>query len=337
MKLNKIFTSHMVIPAHKTTSVYGEGKGKATVTFNGITKEFLSEADAWRIEFPPMEYGGPYTMEIDLDGEKTVLDDIYIGEVYLFSGQSNMAFRTCESNTPKEMYEDNSMLRIFSPSKHGTSGITPDDGWTLATKENVAMCSAVGYVAARCVQKGKNIAVGIIVSAQGASVIESWVPKNTFETNGIVITKDGKFADHFEHANDKYYWNENGYLYENSLSEIIPYSLSAVAWYQGESDASRDEAKVYARELKVLIEKWREDFRDPNLPFVVVQIADLFDGSKERDFEAWRLIQEAQLEVQTLTHNVKTVISKDVSETDDIHPKTKHLLAKRVADALMNF
>lgn len=337
MKLNKIFTSHMVLPAHKTTSVYGEGKGKATVTFNGITKEIISESDAWRVEFPPMEYGGPYAMEIDLDGEKTVLDDIYVGEVYLFSGQSNMAFRISDSNTPSEMCEDNSMLRIFSPYKHGTSGITPDDGWTLVTKENVLMCSAVGYLASRYIQKDKNVAIGIIVSAQGASVIESWVPKNTFESNGIIITKEGKFVDHFEHANDKYYWNEHGYLYENSLSEIIPYSLSAIAWYQGESDASREEAKVYAHELKILIEKWREDFRDSNLPFIVVQIADLFDGNEDRDFEAWRLIQKAQLEVQNLTNNVKTVISKDVCETDDIHPKTKYLLARRVADALMSF
>ncbi len=337
MELNKIFSSHMVFPAGKPVCVYGVGKGKVVITFNGSKMELISEKDGWCVAFSPMEYGGPYTMEIDLDGEMTVLEDIYIGEVYLFSGQSNMAFHTGESNTPKEMYEDNSMLRIFSPSRFGTSGLTPEDGWTLATKDNVASWSAVGYAASRYVQKDKNVAVGVIVSAQGASVIESWVPAKTFENNGIVVSKDGKFIDHFEHANDKYYWNEHGYLYENSLSEIIPFSLSAVVWYQGESDASQDEALVYAKELSILIEKWRDDFCNNDLPFVIVQIADLIKDGPWRDLDAWKLLQEAQLDVQKFTHNVVTVISKDVCENDDIHPKTKHILARRVADALMSF
>ena len=337
MELNKIFSSHMVLPANKPFLVYGEGRGKVEITFNDEKRELVSEGDRWFLNFPPMAYGGPYDMEIDLNGEKKVLDDIYLGDVYLFSGQSNMAFRTSDSNMPEEYYEDNSMLRIFSPTRFGTLNLTPDNGWTIATKDNVADWSAVGYASSRYVQKDKNVAVGVIVSAQGASVIESWVPAKTFENNGIVISKDGKFIDHFKHANDKYYWNEHGYLYANSLSEIIPYSLSAVIWYQGESDASHDEAMVYAKELKILIEKWREAFSEPKLPFVVVQIADLFDGSETRDFVAWRIIQQAQVEVQNLTNDVKTVISKDVCENDDIHPKTKHILARRVADALMSF
>ena len=68
----------------------------------------------------------------------------------------------------------------------------------------------------------------------------------------------------------------------------------------------------------------------PTLPFLVVQIADYVD----RDGEAWRTIQNAQLKAAEVIPFVKTVISRDVCESDDIHPPTKHILAERIARAL---
>ena len=82
--------------------------------------------------------------------------------------------------------------------------------------------------------------------------------------------------------------------------------------------------------LEGLICLWRREFRDPTLPFLVIQIAD-FVG---RDGEAWRTIQDAQLKAQAVIPYVKTVISRDVCETDDIHPPTKHILAKRIVNLL---
>lgn len=326
MILDKIFTSHMVFPANKPFDVYGEGKGKVTVKFNNVTKELKSNDEKWYIEFPPMTYGGPYTMEIDMAGEKTTLDDIYVGEVYLFAGQSNMQFSLCDSNTPKELYEDNDKIRIFSLPKHSTKSISYDDGWTYSTKENVADMSAIAYLVSRQIQKEKNIAVGVIVTAQGASTIESWVPDKSFN----FIGEDAKFIDH--RVSD-YYWNKDGYLYENAFSLVKPFTVNAAIWYQGESDASEAEGKFYAEELATLIDTWRRDLLDEKLPFVVVQIAD----NEERIAmgEGWRLIQKAQLDIQNMRNNVKTVISKDICETDDIHPKTKDKLSVRIADTLL--
>ena len=109
----------------------------------------------------------------------------------------------------------------------------------------------------------------------------------------------------------------------------MPFSVSAVVWYQGESDASDGEAPFYRDELKLLIDTWRKDLGDASLPFVIVQIAE-HSGKGE----SWRVIQKAQYEIQHEVNDVKTVISADVCEKDVIHPPTKDRLSKRIADAL---
>jgi len=64
-----------------------------------------------------------------------------------------------------------------------------------------------------------------------------------------------------------------------------------------------------------------------------VQIADFCYSPNK---EAWKLVQKAQYEVQNMRENVTTVISRDVCENDDIHPKTKDKLAERIAEVLVN-
>lgn len=283
------------------------------------------------VEFPPMEYGGPYSMEVNFIDRKIILEDIYIGEVFLFAGQSNMQLKMHESNTPVEMYSSNDKLRIYSTDRiEGTDYYTTDDGWIVCEKECVPNLSALAYLTANEISNKKYIAVGIITCYQGASVIESWVPEKTFEKRNIDIPADKKFVDH---TLEQYTaWNGDGVLYSYALSQVIPYSISAVVWYQGESDTSGEEGRVYVDELSALIDIWRNDFANENLPFVVVQLADCID----RAGKGWELIQKAQIEVQSKRPYVKTVISSDICENDDIHPKTKDKLAKRISEVILN-
>ena len=114
MKLNKIFTSHMVFARNLPIRVYGEGLGNVEIQFAGKTKTLNSKNENWIVEFEPMEYGGPYSMEVKFDDNTVVLEDIYVGEVFLFAGQSNMQFKLGTSNTPEELYRSNDKLRFFS-------------------------------------------------------------------------------------------------------------------------------------------------------------------------------------------------------------------------------
>ncbi len=331
MKLNKIFASHMVFAHGKPIKIYGEGRGKVEISFAKQKKTIVSESDKWMTEFEPMEYGGPYSMEVVFEDNTVVLEDIYIGEVYLFAGQSNLQFKMADSSSGEELYKSNSKLRLFSPERiEKTDFFTPEDGWVVCEKEQVKNWSAIGYLTANEISEQKHIAVGVIVCYQGASVIESWVPEGTFEKAGINIPLDERHKDHRHQIYRQ--WNADGTLYNFSLCQVIPYPLSAVVWYQGESDTSEGEGEVYADELRALIGIWRKDFDDENLPFAVVQIADFIN----RNDLAWQLVQNAQMKIQTMLPFVKTVESKDVCETDDIHPPTKDKLSKRIADTLLS-
>lgn len=330
MKLNSIFTSHMVLAKGLPIRIYGEGSGTVQVRFCGYQKTITSHEQKWLVEFPPMEYGGPYSMEVIFEDKTIVLEDIYIGEVILFAGQSNVQFKMEESNTPTEQYQSNCKLRLFSTDRiEKTDYFTASDGWVVCQKEQVAHWSALAYLAGNEISRKKDIAVGVIACYQGASVIESWVPKGTFEDRNIHIPLDKKHPDHVCEAFGQ--WNGDGVLYTYALSQVVPFSLSAVVWYQGESDTSEEEGRVYSDQLAVLIDVWRKDFYRDNLPFVVVQIADY----RDRSDAGWALIQKAQMDIQTKMPYVKTVVSADVCETNDIHPPTKTKLARRISSVLL--
>ena len=318
----------MVFAAQRPIRVFGRGEGSFTVTFAHQQREAQCENGAWFVEMDPMPYGGPYTLTLTTEEGQTVLEDIYVGEVYLMSGQSNMQFKLSSSNYPKENYASNPMLRLFAAKRlEEGEPYTPADGWIVADKETVGNWTALGYLAGQ-LRAATGIAVGIIGCYQGASIIESWLPKGTLEKLGIEISPEGRNADHSSNIYKN--WNRHGALYEGSLSTLFPFSLSAVVWYQGESNWYPEESRVYGKELEEMLRVWRQDFQDETLPFVIVQIADYVN----RLGEGWTNIQTAQQEIQFRVPAVKTVISADISETDDIHPPTKDLLAARIAEAL---
>lgn len=330
LKLNPIFTSHMVFPARKPIRIYGEGQGEGEVSFADQTQVIQSKNNHWIVEFPPMEYGGPYELKFSSDDKEVVFDDIYIGEVYLFAGQSNMQFKMRESNTAEEMYTSNNMLRLFSTDRiEEGEHFSRKDGWVVCEKESVSEWSALAYLTSQRISKSKNVPVGAITCYQGASVIESWVPENAFKEMGIDIPTEKLHPDHTDEQYSQ--WNKPGKLYNECLAQIIPYSLTGIIWYQGESDTSDSEAKVYDKELLKLIDIWREDFRDSNLPFTVVQIADF----NERNDEGWAILQKAQEKTAREGENVTLVKSRDISENNYIHPPTKDKLAERIASAIL--
>ena len=325
MKLNPIFASHMVFAADKPIRIYGEGCGQVTVAFAGLQKELCSQEAFWLVELPPMACGGPYELRVTLDGEETVLTDVCVGEVYLFAGQSNLQFKLHESTTPRETWRDDARVRLFSTERvEPGEPFVPADGWKPCRAQEAGDWSAIAYHTCQNLARRKDVAVGAIACYQGASAIEGWVPEGLFAANGICLAPEDKFPDH------GCFWSADGYLYERMLRQVIPFSLSGVVWYQGESDQTLAEGLVYAQELSLLIDQWRADFGDQALPFAVIQIA----ICRDRADAGWLAIQQAQLDIQGLRNGVKTVISADVSEDDQIHPPTKDKLSLRVADAL---
>ncbi len=329
MHINPIFASNMVFAAHQPIRIYGEGEGEAEVTFAGEARKAVSRCGVWEAEFPPMDYGGPYCLRVTYQDGEEVFTNVYVGEVYLMAGQSNMQFKLKESNAPAAYYQTNPLLRLFSAHRiEKTDRFTPEDGWVPATEENAGDWTALGYLMGNKLSTEKQVAVGILTAYQGASVIESWLPKGLPEENGISLPPEALHGDHL--SPEFALWKQEGTLYNYALSQLFPFSLSAVVWYQGESDTSVEEGKVYTKELALLVETLRKDFRQPALPVAVVCIADYLPRSDE----GWKAIQTAQIKAGETIPNVKTVLSADICETDSIHPPTKHLLASRLAEAV---
>lgn len=318
----------MVFAAGQPIRVYGSGKGNVKITFAGISKSLVSESDTWLISFPPMDFGGPYELKAVFDDNTVLLQDIYIGKVFLCAGQSNMEFKIKEGNIPDRLLVPNEKLRMFVTDRLEPERFSAKDGWVKAEKDNISDWSAIGYLVGNGVSVNEDVVVGIIGCYQGASMIESWVPEGTFQADGIAVPDEKKHPDFRIKPFDT--WNQDAVLYNYALSQVKPFSVTAVLWYQGESNASTEGGNVYLKMLEKLIKIWRADFENDLLPFVVVQIADC----TQRLTEGWRLVQKAQLDIERAVNGVKTVISADVCETDHIHPPTKHLLAERIVSAL---
>jgi len=330
MLLHPLFKSKMVLPANLPFAFFGNGAGMVSVTLLDNTYTAKSETENWSVPIPPLPYGGPYTVEVAFPDRKEMLSDVYIGDVFLLAGQSNMQLKLKDTDVDPSAYRSAPAVRIYHTDRVETGDVfSAKDGWVSCDKAIAGNLSAVGYMTGLAMHEKSGHAVGIITCYQGASVIESWVPAGAFEKRGITLADEEKFCDHFTPGFQK--WNKDGKLFAHTLGQIVPFAVNAVAWYQGESDCSLAEAKVYGKELAILIDIWRETFKDETLPFAVVQLAD----NAERAGEAWETIQKAQKDIEEKRPFVKTVVCRDVCEDTDIHPRKKQVLAKRLADTLL--
>lgn len=323
VRLNSIFGSNMVLQANAPVRFFGDGCGKVAVTLDGAHKE--TEADGkWLIEFDPFDYGGPYDITVELDGIFMTLKNVYFGDVILLGGQSNMQFKLWESSEPKENYKGNDNVRLYTVDRMETGErFSSRDGWVPLSLENAPYFSAIGYYVAQGLAS-KDRKIGLIACYQGASVIQSWMPRDVALVPEFEI--ENRFADHVWYP----IWNDDGVLWENMMEKILPFAFNTVLWYQGESNASVNEADIYLELLRALITSWRREFNNEKMRFIVIQLADHLD----RAGYAWEKIQSEQLRAQDEISLVKTVICRDVCDNIDIHPREKDVLSQRIVALL---
>ena len=116
-------------------------------------------------------------------------------------------------------------------------------------------------------------------------------------------------------------------LVETMLKRIVPLALTGILYYQGEEDVSR--ASMYEALLSSLILRWRELFRDRELPFLNVQLP-MFIANGEKDDGAWAVIRNAQANVWRSIRNTGLVVLIDLGEFDNIHPTGKRAVGERL-------
>lgn len=118
-------------------------------------------------------------------------------------------------------------------------------------------------------------------------------------------------------------------LYNAVLHPLAPYALSGVVWYQGESNTGNPQP--YEQLLTKMITGWRSLWQQPELPFVVVQLANHQAPSEQpQPYSGWARLREAQRLVAKKLSNVELATAIDLGETVDIHPLRKREVADRI-------
>lgn len=155
-----------------------------------------------------------------------------------------------------------------------------------------------------------------------------------FENDSISITAPWKFKFGVETA---YLARGNGLSIHSPTAYYYPmiqplsnYAIKGVTWYQGESNVPKPEQ--YQALLTSLINLWRKDWQQPNLPFLFVQLANYSATGIEPPQSNWALLREAQMKTLNVPHTAMAVIH-DVGEKNDLHPRNKSDVGKRLAVA----
>ena len=118
-------------------------------------------------------------------------------------------------------------------------------------------------------------------------------------------------------------------LYNGVLKPLIGYGIRGVIWYQGESNANR--AFQYRELFPLMIQNWRDEWNRGDFPFYWVQLADFRKEKPEPADSDWAELREAQTLALDRLPNTGQAVIIDLGEADDIHPKNKQDVAKRLA------
>ncbi|QEG43348.1 sialate O-acetylesterase [Roseimaritima ulvae] len=358
VRLPNIFTDHMVLQRDQPNRVWGRADAGEQVTVKLGEQQHAATADDegnWSVMLEPLSVGEPLTMTVKGNNQVTI-SDILVGEVWICSGQSNMAWRVGNSNDADleiaaANYPQIRMInfpQVGSQEKVWTHDNRP---WMVCSPETVGSFSAVGYFFGRQLHQTLGVPVGLINNAWGGSSAEAWVPRETLAQNPEMY---GPLLERFEVMENKYkqlseksdlseaekkqlaglkrgvFGNHNpGNIYNGVLSSHIGYGIRGAIWYQGESNAGR--AYQYRELFPLMISQWREDWGEGDFPFYWVQLAD-FRGEVEQPAESsWAELREAQTMTMDKLPNTGEAVIIDKGEGKDIHPRDKQIVGRRLA------
>jgi sialate O-acetylesterase len=123
--------------------------------------------------------------------------------------------------------------------------------------------------------------------------------------------------------------NSPAVLYNAMIAPLVPYAIKGAIWYQGESNAGR--AYQYRTLFPAMIKDWRTQWKQ-DFPFLFVQLANFMKVEEQPAESNWAELREAQAMTLSLPKTGMAVII-DVGDANDIHPRNKQDVGKRLAMA----
>ena len=193
VQLPSIFNNGMVLQRDCSVKVWGYATPDSTVTVSGscMLKDVncvSNSSGQWQTSFQTKSAPGPYTLVIkDTSDNSTIrFDEVLCGEVWLCSGQSNMAFYLNKSHNATEAIsqaDKYSNIRLFKVPMVSSLNeeFDVDTKWQPCFSKTVPEFSAIGYFFSRYIYDELKVPVGVIQAAWGGSKIEAWTPLQGYE------------------------------------------------------------------------------------------------------------------------------------------------------------
>ncbi len=280
----------------------------------------------WRVELPAQKAGGPYTLT--LQGKNSItLHEVYVGEVWVCSGQSNMEWPVRDTDHARETIAAARHPRLrFFPVQHQLSA-TPrkevDGRWEECTPDTAAIFSAVGYHFGQHLQKALDVPVGLINASWGGTEAEAWTSREALQANAQLrsLLPHGTARPSNEH--------QGTVLYNGMIAPLMPYAIKGVIWYQGESNTNR--AWQYRTLFPALIKSWRDAWKEGDFPFLFVQLAPFGAITQQPTQSNWAELRDAQIHTSRTVPNTAMVVITDLGNANDIHPRHKGPVGARLA------
>jgi sialate O-acetylesterase len=335
VRLPAIFSDHMVLQQDTTVPIWGcaDPGEEVSVAIAEQRKSVRADTDGkWKVELNQLRPG--QTLTLTVKGKNTVIvNDVLVGEVWLGSGQSNMQFavRRAQDLEKEKQTANFPQIRMFKVESGAAATAQPDckGSWLVCTPESVIDFSAALFFFGREIHQALGVPVGLINSSVGGTPIQLWISpeaqraapelKQFFaaipETTNTAGANSGK----------KPKTQILGGLFNGKIAPLIPYALRGVLWYQGEANTkSVERARYYEHQLPLLITDWRKRWGQ-ELPFAWVQLPNFAKGG-----DGWCVVREAMLKSLKLPRT-GMAITVDVGEPDNIHPKNKQEVGRRLS------
>lgn len=358
LKLPEVFADHLVLQRNRPIPIYGKANGGDKIVARFARHELTTITDnkgEWKVTFPAMQAGGPYQIEIKDKETSVILKDILVGDVWLCSGQSNMAFPLIKSaNAEQELQHagHNGQLRLYKLQVSAETDAVKWDTdvlnkvnrlqyfsgtWHKSDAASAAGFSAVGWYFGKKLLEEEHVPIGLIQVAVGGSPVESWIDRSTLEHDNLLVDelnnwRKSDFLMEFcrnradtnlmlAASNKQRHPYEPCYNYEAGINQLTPFPIKGVIWYQGESNAHNPE--LYRYTFPLLVKSWRQHW-GYQLPFYFVQLSAI-------DRPSWPVFRNMERAFQNQVPDCHFVVSTDLGDSLQVHYTHKNPVGERLA------
>ena len=335
IRLPALIGNNMVLQQNATIRVWGwaDAGEKVVIQASWQNAPVITTTPAtgtWSTTLNTPKAGGPYKMTITGNDYSIIIGNIMIGEVWVCSGQSNMEFTMrglggwknynpeVRNEVASGKYAD---VRLFTVGRD-TSAVPLANckgSWRTADTNTVNDFSATAWFYGAYLNEKLGVPVGLISTAWGGTPAEVWTPVESIKAEPDL----GFYLDHY---NGSQWWpGTPGVLFNAMIHPLLNYTIKGAIWYQGESNIL--DARLYPALMKTMITSWRNAWGLGDFPFYFVQIAPF---AYEEPY-AGALLREAQLKCLSVPNTGMAVTMDLVDNINDIHPKNKLDVGKRLA------